>query len=119
MLWLDWPLWFLLLLQDAAQQQLSGSFEKKKGLLLTRPGNYTVHLGPHSVVMGRERECLALGSAFIGVRDGGLGFLRLTLFVNLKHKEWKFKAWEERGKRKRNSSLNDLLMKATEISEIS
>lgn len=23
---------------------------KNKGLLLTRPGNYTIHLGPHSVV---------------------------------------------------------------------
>ena len=64
-----------------------------------------------------EGECLGLGSAFIGVKDGGLGFLRLTLFVNLKHKEWKFKAWEEREEKKRNSSLNGLLTKATEISK--
>ena len=33
-----------------------GALKKKnKGLFLTRPGNYTAHLGPHSVVMGRGR----------------------------------------------------------------
>ena len=64
-----------------------GALKKKnRGLLLTRPGNYTWTWG-HTVWLWAEGECLGLGSAFIGVKDGGLGFLRLTLFVNLKHKE--------------------------------
>ena len=40
---------------------------KSQGLLLTGPGNYTVHLGLHSKVVGRESMCgpgvlLLLGS---------------------------------------------------------
>lgn len=43
------------------------------------------HLGPKSEVMGgerdreKERSCTGWGSPFTGVKDGGLGFLGLTL----------------------------------------
>lgn len=55
-LWPDQPSRFLLCLQEALQQQLSGNFEKNKDLLPTRPGNYLLHLGPYSEVTGRERD---------------------------------------------------------------
>lgn len=61
---------------------------KTKGLLRIRPINYTTHLGPHSKVIGRERErdsAWAWGSAFTGVKGGSLGFYR-SLLIHLKHK---------------------------------
>lgn len=44
------------------------ALEKKKnrGVLLTRPGNYTAYLGPHNKVTDREKE-----HAVLGLRVGG------------------------------------------------
>lgn len=59
---------------------------KDTGLLLTRPTRYTAHLGPYSRARegeregGRDGECAnTWGSAFNGLRVGGLGFHRLTI----------------------------------------
>lgn len=35
--------------------KLQGTLERQ-GLLLTTPGEYTAHLGPHSRITGRERQ---------------------------------------------------------------
>ena len=43
-------------------------------MLVTGPGNYMAHMGPHSKVVGKERGSRDGGSAFIGVEGGGLGF---------------------------------------------
>ena len=49
---------------------------KNEGFLLTRPGNYTIHLGTHS----KKESVWTRGSAFIGLKDRGLGFCGLTLY---------------------------------------
>ena len=60
---------------------------KTKSLLFTEPENYTVHLGPHREVVGRERvSAQAWGSAFIGVEGGPMVFQVHSLLVNLKPK---------------------------------
>lgn len=60
------------------QQQALGKSATKEGLLLTDPINYMAHLGPPREVTGRESS-LALGSPFIDVKGGGLGFCKLTV----------------------------------------
>jgi len=55
---------------------------KRKKRFITRSGNYTTYLGPHSEVANRRD--LTWGSAFIGIGIGGdLGFCGLTIFGNL------------------------------------
>ena len=57
------------------------ALKKNKGLSLARPGNYIEHLGPHGEVATRKRENAGVwGSAFFGVKGGGLGFSGL-LFI--------------------------------------
>ena len=75
-----------------------------------------MHLGPHSVVMGKER---VPGPWFCSYwrQRWEPRVSQAHSFLNLKHKEWKFKAWEEKKIKKQISSLNGLLLKATEISK--
>ena len=57
-------------------QETLGKKKKKKGLLLTGPGNYMTHLGPHSKVASRKKAW-------------GLGVLFLLEF---KIEAWGFKS---------------------------
>ena len=76
----------LVLLMMIARHPSAISFRKLRGKsFITGPGNYTAYLGSHSEVMGRERErerepAQAWGSAFIGVKGGGLRFRGFTLY---------------------------------------
>lgn len=78
-LMLNLPLWFLLCLQDASQQQTSENFKKKKDLLLTGSRGCTACPGPHREVTERKRESTWC-SAFIGVGMECLGFCGFTLY---------------------------------------
>lgn len=107
------PLWFLLWLQEALsnnhQEALKGQVS-----LLTSPGNYTAHLGPHSKVSRKEGEAhmhegvcrlrvlLLLGKGWLS---------RPCFLVNLKHMSWNFKD------RKRKNKRHKRLLKLTKISK--
>lgn len=66
------------------------TLEKKKKRFITRAGNYTTYLGPHSEVADRK---LTWGSAFIGIGiGGGLGFQGFTMFGKFKTQEQELKA---------------------------
>lgn len=82
------PASLVLKIPGRIQQQASGGFEKQR-LFLTGPGGYTAYLGPHSGWRGERREegCSKLGSAWIRVGGGPLGFQ--SLLANVKHQpEW-------------------------------
>ena len=72
----------LILIARCPSAEIVRKLEKNKSLLFTGSGNYTVHLGPHSEAVDREREYTwAWGSAFIGVKVGGLGCGGGSLFI--------------------------------------
>lgn len=65
MLWPDQPLWFLLWLQDAPQQQASGNFEKKKKARFSpQVLKHTQHTQGHTARSWIERESTDLGFCF-------------------------------------------------------
>lgn len=66
---------------------------KETDLLITNPGIYTAHPGPHStIVRGQREHAQAWGSGLIGFKRGGAGVSQFhSLVVNSKY-EWKFKA---------------------------
>ena len=57
-----------------------GALKKKIKVYYLQDREITQCTWGRTVWLWAERECLGLGSALIGVKDGGLGFLRLTLF---------------------------------------
>lgn len=67
LLWRDWPLRFLLWLQDAPQHQVSGNFGKTR---------FITHRSwsPHSKIMGRERVCGPGVLPLSALISGSLGF---------------------------------------------
>ena len=85
MLWLDWPLWFSLWLQDSSAIT-TRKLWKTKGLLLTRQRNYITQLRPYNEVTGRGRETehTGLGFCFCCPRVSQAH----SVLVNLKYKSW-------------------------------
>lgn len=84
LLQLHQSLWFFLL-QDVLQQQPTGNCEKQR-LINLQDLEMAQHTWGHTVRSLRERGHTGPALLFLGSRQGGLGWCRLSLLVNLKHR---------------------------------